>query len=282
MRRILFDTESTGLDSKTHRLVSIAGVELMDDVPTGDFFHFYLNPERPCDPGAFAVHGLSDEFLAVQPKFADVWPKIKKFLGSSPLIAHNARFDMAFLDAEVMRLRPVEALPANSAVCTVERARKYRGWGGKGHNTLDTLAAVYGIPNYRHLTGKHGALIDCLVLYGVYRALFGMEPRPLLPSEVEHFTDQIPDLYYAHTGQFAALRTGRPFVSAGSGAVDVAADVCPGSGGAGQDLRADAEVTDAAGSGESESILAADGNHQGSGGARSVDPLLAAVRRGGV
>lgn len=282
MRQVVFDTETSGLDPKEHRICSIAGVAIEDGEPTGDFFHFYVNPQRPVDPGAAKIHGLTDEFLKDKPTFAEVWPQIKRFIGTDPLVIHNAPFDMAMLDHEIMRLLPAQALPANSTRCTLAKARALRGWGGKGHNTLDTLARVYKIENLREKTGKHGALVDCLVLIGIYRALLGMAPRPLINSEIEHYLDVIPGVYYVRPNDFASLRAGSARVPAGTEGGDVAPEVCDGSAGAGEDLLRSTPIPDAVDAGEPEPVEPAHGDRARGGGPAGVDSLLAAIRRGGV
>ena len=286
MRKALFDTETTGLDPKDHRLVSIAAVILEDNEPTGDFFHFYLNPQRPVDPGAAKIHGLTDEFLKDKPTFAEVWPQIAKFLAGCSLVIHNAPFDVAFFEAEVRRVDPTrESMKGLTGItCTLAQARQLRGWGGKGYNTLDNLAREYKVQNLREKTGKHGALVDCLVLLGVYRALFGLAPRPLVDSEVEHYLDVIPGIYYVRQADFASLRTGSPRVPAGTKDRDVTPEVCDGLAGAGEDLLRAVAIPDTVDAGQPEPVEPAHGDRAGGGGAAGLDTtasLLAAVRRAG-
>ena len=105
MREIVLDTETTGLDpSEGHRIVEIACIELMHHVPTGRKFHRYVNPERDMPEDALAVHGITAEFLAGQPSFAAIADELLAFVGSDPLVIHNAEFDLAFLNAELARL----------------------------------------------------------------------------------------------------------------------------------------------------------------------------------
>ena len=106
MREIILDTETTGLDPATgDRLVEIAGVEVLNYIPTGEFYHTYLDPERDVPEGAFRVHGLSTEFLKGKPLFRDVAAEFLAFIGDSRLVIHNAEFDMKFLNAEYSALR---------------------------------------------------------------------------------------------------------------------------------------------------------------------------------
>ena len=114
MREIVIDTETTGLDpSLGHRIVEIAALELFHHVPTGRKFHCYVNPERDMPADAYAVHGLSAEFLADHPPFASVIDDFLAFVDGSPVVIHNAEFDIAFLNAELALLgRPPLSFPA--------------------------------------------------------------------------------------------------------------------------------------------------------------------------
>jgi len=166
-REIVFDTETTGLNPATgDRVVEIGGLELMNHVPTGKTFHRYLNPERAMSEDAFKVHGLGDGFLADKPRFAEVAEELLGFFGDATLIAHNAPFDMAFLNAELERLR----LPplANPVIDTVVLARE-RHPGARV--SLDALCKHYGIDNSRRTL--HGALLDSEILADVYLELIG-------------------------------------------------------------------------------------------------------------
>ncbi|MGZ5854170.1 MAG: exonuclease domain-containing protein, partial [Xanthobacteraceae bacterium] len=98
MRQIVFDTETTGLDPlQGDRLVEIGCIEIVNGFPTGQTFHRYINPEREMPAAAFAVHGLSTEFLRAHPPFAEIAEDFVAFVGDAPLIAHNASFDLGFL-----------------------------------------------------------------------------------------------------------------------------------------------------------------------------------------
>lgn len=187
MRQIILDTETTGF--RPGRIVSIAAIEMVDGELTGAFAHYHLNPGQPCDPGATKAHGLTDEYLATQTTFCNVIGPLDTFLGASPIIAHNAPSDMNFLEAEYRRESEASGFAwrvLNPVRCTLSKAKAMRGFG-KGVNTLDALASDYGIENLRTLTGKHGALVDALVLFGVYRALHGAGPRPLVQSQLDHY-----------------------------------------------------------------------------------------------
>jgi len=167
MREIVLDTETTGLDPREgHRIVEIACIELVHHVPSGRRFHRYVNPEREMPEDALAVHGLTAEFLARQPPFAAILDELLAFIGRDPLVIHNAEFDLAFLNAELSRLRrePV----TSDCVDTLALARR-RFPGAPA--SLDALCRRFDID----LSGRveHGAEIDCGLLAAVYLELLG-------------------------------------------------------------------------------------------------------------
>ncbi len=168
MREIVLDTETTGLEPEAgHRIVEIAGMELLNGVRTGKDFQTYLNPERDMPEEAFRVHGLSEDFLRDKPKFAEVAENLLEFLGDARLVIHNAAFDLKFLNAELTRLgrRP---LSRARAVDTVALARaKYPG----AQVSLDALCRRLGIDNSAR--SLHGAFLDCELLSEVYLELSG-------------------------------------------------------------------------------------------------------------
>ena len=168
MREIVFDTETTGLDPATgHRVVEIGCVELLNGIPTGKTFHHYLDPQRDMPEEAFRVHGLSSEFLAGKPLFADIVDDLVAFLAGAKLVAHNAEFDFRFMSAELVALgRP--ALDLDLMVDTLALARR-RHPGAPV--SLDALCSRYGIDNTRRT--KHGALLDSEILAEVYAELTG-------------------------------------------------------------------------------------------------------------
>jgi DNA polymerase III subunit epsilon len=154
MREIIFDTETTGLDNKLDRVIEIGGVELENHFPTGKTLHLYINPgDRKVHPDALAVHGITDESLKDKPSFAEVADEILEFFGDARWVAHNANFDMGFINAELDRLgRPPILHPM-------------------GPNSLDALCRRYGIDN-SHRT-RHGALLDSELLAEVYIEMLG-------------------------------------------------------------------------------------------------------------
>jgi len=174
MREIVFDTETTGLDPhQGHRLLEIGCIELVNRFPTGQTFHHYLNPERDVPAEAFAIHGLSFDFLKSKPVFANIVVDLLAFIGDAPLIAHNASFDLGFLNAELERVkRP--AIPRDRLIDTLLLARrKYPG----GSNRLDDLCNRFGIDNSRR--SKHGALLDAELLAEIYLELIGARQAQL-------------------------------------------------------------------------------------------------------
>lgn len=168
MREIVLDTETTGLDpNQGHRLVELGCIELLNRIPTGASFHVYVNPERDMPAEAFAVHGLSAEFLKDKPLFADIADEFLAFIGEDPLVIHNAGFDHGFLCAELKRVE--RALIARERlVDTLTLARRKHS---AGPYNLDALCARYGIDNSRRT--KHGALLDAEILAEVYLELIG-------------------------------------------------------------------------------------------------------------
>ena len=168
MREIVFDTETTGIfPGDGHRIVEIGAIEMIDRIVTGKSFHTYIDPCRPMPKDAQAVHGLSSDFLTGQPIFEMIIDEFLEFIGDAPLVAHNAVFDMEFLNWELKRCgKPV--IPHARAIDTLELARKKHP-GGK--NNLDGLCARYNIDLSQRT--KHGALIDAELLARVYVELTG-------------------------------------------------------------------------------------------------------------
>ena len=175
MREIVVDTETTGLDPlRGDRLVEIGCVELFNHMPTGQTFHRYINPERDMSAEAYAVHGLSTEFLADKPLFATVADDFLAFIGDAPLIIHNASFDASFINAELEKVGR-SPVPREKLVDTLLLARrKHPGVS----NRLDDLCSRYAIDN-SHRT-KHGALLDAELLAEVYVDLIGARQSSLV------------------------------------------------------------------------------------------------------
>lgn len=169
LREIVLDTETTGLDAKNgDRLIEIGCVEIVNRIPTGTEYHAFICPEdREVHPEAFNIHGISTEFLRDKPRFGDLADEILGFIGDAPLVIHNASFDIGFINMELGRAGRA-LIPRERLVDTLEIARRKHP---AGPNTLDALCKRYGIDNSKRT--KHGALMDSLLLAGVYVELLG-------------------------------------------------------------------------------------------------------------
>ncbi|MBZ9796898.1 DNA polymerase III subunit epsilon [Mesorhizobium sp. ES1-4] len=175
MREIIFDTETTGLDSRDDRVIELGGVELVNRFPTGRTFHYYINPQgRAIHAEAQAVHGISAADLAGKPSFAEIAEEWLKFTEGAKLVAHNATFDIGFLNVEFGRLGhpPVDN---GLVVDTLALARRKHPMGP---NSLDALCRRYGIDNTKRT--KHGALLDSELLAEVYIELIGGKQAALV------------------------------------------------------------------------------------------------------
>jgi DNA polymerase-3 subunit epsilon len=171
MRQIVLDTETTGMDPEAgHRIIEIGCVEVVNRRLTGNDLHIYINPEREIDPGALEVHGITQAFLADKPRFAEVGKRLAGYLAGAELIIHNAPFDLAFLNKELVDFDPAhEPLEdTGSVVDTLVAAR--RKFPGQ-RNSLDALCKRYEIDN----SGRdlHGALLDAQLLADVYLRMTG-------------------------------------------------------------------------------------------------------------
>jgi DNA polymerase III subunit epsilon len=178
MREIVFDTETTGLDPlQGDRLVEIGCIELVNRFPTGKTFHCYFNPERDMPETAFKIHGLSVEFLRDKPLFAAKVDELMTFLGDAQLVAHNAMFDLGFLNAELERAGHAAVSRERMIDTLLIARRKHPG----GSNRLDDLCARYAVDNSRRV--KHGALLDAELLAEVYVELIGARQAQLILSQ---------------------------------------------------------------------------------------------------
>jgi len=183
MREIVFDTETTGLDNQADRIIEIGCIELENQFPTGRTLHLFINPDgRKVHPDALAVHGITDAFLADKPSFALVAEEIADFFEGALFVAHNASFDMGFLNAEFKRIgRP--AVAPDLVIDTLALARRRHPMGP---NSLDALCRRYGIDNSHR--NKHGALLDAELLTDVYIEMLGGRQAALGLSSVEAVT----------------------------------------------------------------------------------------------
>lgn len=168
MREIIFDTETTGLDNQNDRVIEIGGVELVNKFPSGRNFHVFINAQgRKVHPEALAVHGITDEFLQDKPVFSKIMADMAELFDGAMLVAHNASFDIGFINAEYARIGLPPIDPAR-VVDTLALARRRHPMGP---NSLDALCKRYGIDN-AHRT-KHGALLDAELLAEVYIEMNG-------------------------------------------------------------------------------------------------------------
>lgn len=168
MREIIFDTETTGLDIEADRVIEIGALELENRFPTGRTFHTYINPDgRPIHPDAEAVHGIGMDRLKDKPVFAAIADEFASFIAGAKLVAHNASFDTAFINAEFARLSMLPIGP-DVVVDTLAIARRKHPMGP---NSLDALCKRYGVDN-SHRT-RHGALLDAELLAEVYIEMLG-------------------------------------------------------------------------------------------------------------
>jgi DNA polymerase-3 subunit epsilon len=185
-RQVVLDTETTGLEPEHgHRIIEIGAVELIDRKLTRRHFHRYVNPQREIDGGALAVHGITQDFLADKPEFADIADELLAFIDGAELIIHNAPFDISFLDHELARLdrgRRIE--DACTVVDTLAMAR-HKHPGQK--NSLDALCRRYDVDNSQR--DLHGALLDAEILADVYLMMTGGQTALFVADDVETSTN---------------------------------------------------------------------------------------------
>jgi DNA polymerase-3 subunit epsilon len=199
-RAVLFDTETTGLEPQLgHRVIEVAALELLNDLPTGRHFHALIHPEREIPEDATRIHGFTLADLAGKPHFGEVVDELLEFFGDDDLIAHNAPFDFAFLDAEFGRIgRPPLSATRMIDTLTLAKAR-FPGMP----NSLDALCRRFAIDLSARTT--HNALLDCRLLADVYVELTGGRQRGLSLAAEEAAVEL---LVYTHAGD----RTPRPMV----------------------------------------------------------------------
>lgn len=221
MRQIFLDTETTGLyPAQGHRIIEIAGVEVINRRLTKNHFHVYLNPEREIDPAAQEVHGITLEFLQDKPLFADIVDEFLDFVSGAELIIHNAPFDVGFLNAELGRIeRPIIEESAAGIIDTLRLAKDMRP--GQ-RNNLDALCRHFGIDNSKRTL--HGALLDAELLADVYLAMTRgqnslmidmLEPAVTLTESTANFREKplivlaaSEDELKAHQAYISSLKKG--------------------------------------------------------------------------
>ena len=179
-RQIILDTETTGLDPKLgHRIIEVAGVELVNRRLTGRHFHRYVNPERDSDEGALQVHGLTREFLADKPKFHEIADEFLEYAAGAELVIHNAPFDIGFLDNELALVRKKRIKTYCPEVIDTLRMAKDLHPGKR--NGLDALCERYQIDNSARTL--HGALLDAELLAEVYLAMTRGQESLIIEAE---------------------------------------------------------------------------------------------------
>ena len=165
-RLIVLDTETTGLDVEDgHRIIEIGCVEIIDRNITSNSFHQYINPQRLVDEKAYEVHGISNEFLKDKPKFSDIIDNFIDYISESPLIIHNAAFDLGFLKAEyILSNHKYSDIDKQREVIDTLKIARSKSPGKR--NTLDALCSRYSVDNTDR--SLHGALLDAKLLANVY------------------------------------------------------------------------------------------------------------------
>lgn len=185
MREIILDTETTGFKpDEGHRIVEIGCIELQNRMPTGATYHQYINPQRDMPEGAFKVHGLTEKFLSDKPLFLTICDAFLDFIGDAPIVAHNASFDMTFLNAELKGAKRPPFEPGRSIDTLAIARKKYPG----AQNSLDALCRRFDVDN----SGRelHGALIDADLLAMVYLELTGgRQPGLVLEANATRQSD---------------------------------------------------------------------------------------------
>jgi DNA polymerase-3 subunit epsilon len=195
MREIIFDTETTGLDNRADRIIELGAIELVNRFPTGRTFHEFINPQgRPVHPEALAVHGISDDQLVGKPAFPEIAGRFLEFIDGAMLVAHNAMFDLGFINAEFERIgRP--GVEVSRIIDTLAIARRKHPMGP---NSLDALCRRYRIDN-SHRT-KHGALLDSELLAEVYIEMIGGKQATLV-LETQERASAVRTLSVVEIGQ---------------------------------------------------------------------------------
>ena len=187
MRQVVLDTETTGLDPfDGHRIIEIGCVELIERKLTGNTYHQYINPERVVDDGAIEVHGITNEYLADKPFFADIYDDFFEFVKGAELVIHNAPFDVGFINHEIVLLEKKSSLKISKIddSCTILDTLKLARENHPGQkNNLDALCRRYEINNNNRQL--HGALLDSEILAEVYLAMTGGQTSLSLSNSID-------------------------------------------------------------------------------------------------
>lgn len=204
MRQVILDTETTGLEvKKGHRIIEIGCVELLERRPSGRTFHCYINPQREVDEGARAVHGIDNEFLRDKPLFAEIASEFLAFVDGSEIIAHNASFDVGFLDAELRRFDPQFGKLSERASILDTLALAREKFPGQKNN-LDALCRRLGVDSrHREL---HGALVDAWLLADVYLAMTSGQGDLGFSADINDKPRVVRNVELATTAQLRVLR----------------------------------------------------------------------------
>lgn len=170
MRKTILDTETTGLHPEHgHKIIEIAAIEMIDNELTGKEFHYYLDPQRPIDPGAAKIHGITDDMVKGKPVFKDINEELKEFVSGSQCIIHNAQFDTGFLDKECEIIEADWRIAKIADIlCTLWASWNHDGVRYKKGYNLDSLSKKYDVKIERV---NHGALLDANILAQVYLGL---------------------------------------------------------------------------------------------------------------
>lgn len=219
-RQIILDTETTGINPKEgHRIIEIGCVELINRRFTGNNFHVYINPEREIEAEAVAIHGITNERLAAEPKFRDIAQAFFNYIQGAELVIHNAAFDVGFINHEFALLKP--ALPPVAQYCTVlDTLMLARELHPGQKNNLDALCKRYDINN-SHRT-LHGALLDAEILADVYLLMTGGQVSLNLAAE-EDSQQQTQDSLQPvqRTGRLKVIRATHAELSAHESRLDL-------------------------------------------------------------
>lgn len=195
MRSVLFDTETTGLDPLTgDRVIEVAAIELVNDLPTRTTFHRLVHPQRDVPAESTRIHGITLEHLRDKPRFEEIVDDLLAFFGDGMLVAHNAPFDFGFLNAELARCGRPKLEQARMVDTLVLAKTRFPGMP----NSLDALCRRFGIDLSERTT--HNALLDCRLLAEVYVELTGGRQRALLPGGNDAAQESMPAVQYEAVG----------------------------------------------------------------------------------
>lgn len=217
VRQVVLDTETTGFDHKRgNRIIEIGAIELIDRKPTGKKLHFYINPEgQPIEPGAFAVHNISEEFLADKPLFRSIADEFITFIKGSELLIHNSDFDVGFLNMELAKVNKGTIWELCKVECTLKMAQSIYP---KQRNSLDVLCGRLSVDNSARTA--HGALLDAELLTEVYLLMTESAP-PFVDDQVIADTPREPIVRVTRSGPGVILQSSEEQLAAHDAYIDV-------------------------------------------------------------